>query len=99
MTNISICTDVRSNSVIYAGTFVDRVRGANLPNDCTVLGEQDTLPYELDKVLNHASMLVFLDLLSFPFEAMSDDHWDIPVVAMLPSGFDAESLITTFGSV
>lgn len=61
-----------------------------------MLGEQDALPVLAD-ALNEANTLVFLDLSSFPFEAMTGDHWDVPMVVVLPSRVDAESLSTTFG--
>jgi ubiquinone/menaquinone biosynthesis C-methylase UbiE len=84
--------------VVYAGRFADQIRGADLPKDCIVLGEQDTLPCELTQVLNRANTLVLLDSLSFPLKAMTDKHWDLPIVVVLPSGFDAKALIATFGS-
>jgi ubiquinone/menaquinone biosynthesis C-methylase UbiE len=91
-------TEADRRPVIYAGRVADQVGGADLPNDCIVLGEQDTLLYELTQVLNRANTLVFLDPLSFPLEAMTAEHWNIPIVVVLPSGFDAKALITTFGS-
>ncbi len=97
MTEISARPDVDRRPVIYAGRFVDRVAGADLPADCMVLGEQDTPPYELAGALDRANTLVLLDLPSFPLNAMTGDHWDIPLVLVLPPGFDAESLSATFG--
>lgn len=99
MTYASTHTNAGGHPVVYAGRFVDQVAGADLPKDCIVLGEQDALPYELAKVLNRANTLILLDLFSFPLEAMIDDHWDVPMLIVLPSDFDAESLTTTFGSV
>jgi ubiquinone/menaquinone biosynthesis C-methylase UbiE len=90
-------TEADRRLVIYAGHFADQIGSADLPNDCIVLGEQDTLLYELTQVLNRANTLVFLDPLSFPLEAMTDKHWDIPIVVVLPSGFDAKALIATCG--
>ena len=98
MPKASSQTDAGRRPVIYAGRFADQIEDADLPNDCIVLGEQDTLAHELTRVLNRANTLVFLDLLSFPLEAMTDEHWDIPIVVVLPSGFDAEALIANFGS-
>ena len=98
MPEASSHTHTDKRPVIYAGRFADQVRGANLPNCCVVLGEQDTLLYELTQVLNRANTLVFLDPLSFPLEDMSAEHWDIPIVVVLPSGFDAKALIATFSS-
>ncbi len=91
-------TDADGRQVIYAGRFADQIEGADLPGDCVVLGEQDTLSHKLTEVLNHANTLVFLDLLSFPLQAMTARHWDIPIVVVLPSGFDTNSLTATFGS-
>ena len=76
---------------------MDQIPRADLPEDCIVLGEQQTLPHELNEALTSANPLVFLDSLSFPFDAMSGEHWDIPIVAMLPSGFDTESLTAALG--
>ena len=90
-------TDAGRRPVVYAGRLADQIGSANLPKDCIVLGEQDTLPCELTQVLNRANTLVLLDSLSFPLEAMTDRHWDIPIVVVLPSGFDAKALIATFG--
>jgi hypothetical protein len=91
-------TDVDRRPVIYAGRFVDQAAGTELPAGCIILGEQDALPYKLTAVLSHANALVFLDPLSFPFEAMAGEHWDLPIVVVLPSGFDVESLTNTLGS-
>ncbi len=97
MPNILPPTDVDRRPVIYAGRFVDQAVGADLLDGCIVLDEQDVLPQKLTGVLGRANTLVFLDPLSFPFEAMTDDHWDLPIVVLLPSGFDAESLTITLG--
>ena len=83
--------------IVYAGRFADQIKGADLPDDCIVLGEQDAAPHELTKVLNYANTLVFLDPLSFPLEAMTEKHWDIPIVVVLPSGFDAKSSVDSYG--
>ncbi len=98
MPSVSARTEVDRRPVIYAGRFVDQIAGVDLPDYCIVLGEQDGLPHKLAGVLNRANTLVFLDVLSFPLETMTSDHWNVPVVVVLPPGFDAESLITTFGS-
>lgn len=71
---------------------------ADLLGSWIVLGEQDTLPHKLAGALNRASALVFLDLPSFPFEAMDREYWDVPMVVVLPSGFDADSLSAAFGT-
>ncbi len=98
MTNDSARTDGDRSPIIYAGRFADQAAGAALPEDCIVLGEQDLVPHELAAVLDRANTLVLLDLLPFPFEFMIEDHWDIPIVVVLPPGFDAETLTANFGS-
>lgn len=98
MPNSSTRTDVYRRPLIYAGRFVDQTAAVDLPNDYIVLGEQDALPHKLTVLLNCANTLVFLDLLSFPLEAMSGEHWDVPIVVVLPSGYDAGSLTATFGT-
>ncbi len=98
MPDVSVRGGANRRPVIYAGRFVDEVMGPDLPNECIVLGEQDALSYKLDRVLNQANVFVLLDLLSFPLESMTEEHGDVPIVVVLPSGLDAESLIATFGS-
>ena len=99
MSNVSTRTGVGKRPVVYAGRFVDQIANVDLPSDYIVLGEQDALPHKLAMLLNRANTLVFLDLLSFPLEAITGEHWDIPIVVVLPSGFDAQSLTATFGTV
>jgi hypothetical protein len=40
-------SDSGRQTVVYAGRFADQIEGAELPNDCVVLGEQDAAPHEL----------------------------------------------------
>ena len=89
MPDLSIRTDVERTPVIYAGRFVDEIPDADVAGDCIVLDKQDALPHKLAGVLERANALVLLDLLSFPLEAMTDDHWDLPIVVVIPSGFDS----------
>ena len=91
-------TDVARRPVIYAGRFVDRIADADLPDGCIVLGEQEILPPKLTGILRRANTLVLLDPLSFPLETMADDHWELPIVVVLPSESDVKSLTTTLGS-
>jgi ubiquinone/menaquinone biosynthesis C-methylase UbiE len=91
-------TDVDRRPVIYAGRFIDLVGGAALPDDCIVLGEQDALPHKLSGLIDRANPLVVLDLPSFPLEVMTADFWNVPMVVVLPSGLDADSLFATFGT-
>jgi ubiquinone/menaquinone biosynthesis C-methylase UbiE len=99
MPDLSARTDVERTPVIYAGRFVDEIPDADVAGNCIVLDKQDALPHKLAGVLERANALVLLDLLSFPLEAMTDDHWDLPIVVVIPSGFDVESWITNFDSV
>src|SRR5215207_8888660 len=89
-------SDSGRQTVVYAGRFADHIEGAELPNDCVVLGEHDAAPHELPEILKCAKTLVFLDPLSFPLGAMTEKHWDIPIVVVVPSDFDAKSLTTIF---
>jgi SAM-dependent methyltransferase len=98
MPNVCARMDAGRRPVIYAGRFVDQIPDTDLPGDCIVLGKHDALPHKLTGALDRASTLVLLDLLSFPCEAMSGDHWDLPIIVVIPSGFDVESWITNFGS-
>ncbi len=83
-------------TIVYAGRFADKVSSAELPEGCEVLGEWDVLPFQLAS-LEHATTLVVLDLFSFPFEFMTKEQWDVPLVVIVPSGFDATFLSAVFG--
>ena len=85
--------------IVYAGRFADRLSGNNLPGSCVLLNEQDVLAHKLDRLLKRADALVVLDLLSFPLGAVHGEHWDVPLVVVLPPDSDAKSLIATFGKV
>lgn len=81
--------------VIYAGRFADAVSRSLQYNE--VLDEWEVLPHRLAEVIRGASSMMILDPLSFPFEAMTDEQWDLPVLVVPPQEFDAETLITVFG--
>ena len=91
-------TAVAPRPVIYAGRFADRVPPAKLPGDCRVLGDRDVRPFQLAEILDGATALVVLDLFSFPFESMTGERLDVPLIAVLPPGFDAAFLDTVFGT-
>ncbi len=87
-----------SNSpVVYAGRFADRVPEANLPEGCVLLDDWDVLPARLADVMEGASTLVVLDLFSFPFEALTGVQRDVPLIIVLPAGFDTGFLTAVFG--
>ena len=69
-----------------------------LPSDCEILSEWDVLPTQLDAVVERASTLAILDLFSFPFEAMTGDRQNVPLILVLPPQFDAGFLTTVFGA-
>jgi SAM-dependent methyltransferase len=83
--------------VVYAGRFADRVSSAKLPEDCEILSEWDVLPFRLVSALQRATTLVVLDLFSFPFESMTEEQRDVPLVVVLPLEFDAQFLNAVFG--
>lgn len=98
MPELSARTEAARHPVVYAGRLIDRIADSDLPDGCIVLGEQAASSHRLTGALNRASRLLLLDLVSFPVGALAGDHWDVPMILALPSGFDAESLISTFGS-
>lgn len=83
--------------VFYAGRFIDRVADAGLPYGCILLDDWDVLPAQLADATEGATSLVVVDLLSFPFEALTGALRDIPLILVLPSGRDLEFLTTVFG--
>jgi SAM-dependent methyltransferase len=90
--------DVGERPVIYAGRFFDRVTDVELPGHYSIWGQGETSS-RFPAVVDEATTLVVLDLHTFPFRAMTADQWDVPLVVVLPPGFDAESLTATFGTV
>lgn len=82
--------------MVYAGRFANEV-SESLP-DSEVLDEWEVLPHQLAGATREASSLVVFDPLSFPFEAMTNEQWHIPLLVIPPPEFDAETLITIFGS-
>jgi SAM-dependent methyltransferase len=97
MTQVPMTANTDVRPVVYAGRLADRVAGADLPDDRPVLSEWDVLPSHLAAAMERAPALVILDPFSFPFEAMTQDQWDVPLVLALPSEFDAEFLSAVFG--
>lgn len=83
--------------VFYAGRFADGVSGADLPDGSVILNDWDVLPSSLATPMRRATSLVVLDVFSFPFETMSEEQWDVPLVITLPGGFDADFLQKIFG--
>ena len=88
---------VNPRPVVYAGRFAERVTPAKLPIDCEVLDDWEVLPFRLAEALGRATALVVLDLFSFPFEAMTEEGRDVPLVVVPPPGLDAPFLRTVFG--
>ena len=70
---------------------------AGLLGDHAVLSDWDVLPAQLSAALERASALVVLDMFSFPFESLTGDLQDVPLILLLPPGFDAGFLATVFG--
>jgi SAM-dependent methyltransferase len=55
------------------------------------------MPSQLAAAMDEATVLVILDPLSFPFEALGKDQWDVPLVLLLPAGFEPGVLDDMFG--
>jgi SAM-dependent methyltransferase len=97
MDHILVNSGITSRPVVYAGRFVDRMANVNLPDGCEVLSDWDVLPSQLGPAVERATALVILDPFSFPFEAMKEDQWDIPLILVMPQRHDAEFLATVLG--
>ncbi len=83
--------------VLYAGRFSEQVNGADLPEGCTVLSEWEVLPARLGAILEETSVLVVLDIFSFPYEAMTGEQWSVPLVVVIPPDLDEHFLVSVFG--
>jgi SAM-dependent methyltransferase len=90
-------TYMQEHPVFYAGRFAEEASEAGLPADHTVLSDWDVLPAQLSSALKPASVLVVLDMLSFPFESLTGDLVDVPLILLLPPGSDADFLTAVFG--
>lgn len=93
----SIPTSQAAPPVFYAGKYFDRVADAGLLGDYAVLSDWDVLPSQLSAALERASVLIVLDMFSFPFESLSGDLQDVPLILLLPAQLDAWFLTTVFG--
>jgi SAM-dependent methyltransferase len=88
---------VGDHPVIYAGRFADRIAEIALAEGCEVIGGGTPSPL-LFAAVDRATSLVVLDPHSFPFEAMTESSWDVPLVVVLPSGLDSEVLVAALGT-
>lgn len=88
---------VEAHPVIYAGRYADALAGLDLPDDCTILDDWEVLPLQLAPAMEKATTLVVLDTFSFPFDAMTREQWDVPLIVVIPDGFDAGFLEAAFG--
>ena len=89
---------VNVRPALYAGRFADQVKESVLTEDCSVLSEWDVMPSQLAAVVDEANVLIILDPLSFPFEALGGGRMDIPLVLLLPTEFEPEVLDGMFGA-
>lgn len=62
-----------------------------------VLDDWEVLPWQLASAARNATALIILDPFSFPFEAMAEELWDVPLVLVLPPKFGAGFLQAVFG--
>jgi SAM-dependent methyltransferase len=85
--------------LVYAGRLADEVPAEKLSGDCRVLDDWHVLPFQLRDALEDATALVVLDPFSFPFEAMTAEQRDFPLVVVLPPGSDAPFLRAVFGEL
>ncbi len=83
----------------YVGWVPDLGTGPGSSVKRGVLGDRDVLSAQLRAAVERANPLVVLDLFSFPFESMTGEHRDVPLILILPTGYDAEFLTTVFGAV
>lgn len=85
--------DTRDLRVIYAG----REPGSDWPDGCAVLDEWEVLPVpRLAGVLGRAETVVILDPLSFPWETVTENFGEVPLVVVVPPEYDAEFLAAVF---
>jgi ubiquinone/menaquinone biosynthesis C-methylase UbiE len=88
---------IPNRPLVYAGRFADRISDEELPENVNVLDDWEVLPWQLAPAVRNATALIILDPFSFPFEAMAEEQWDVPLVLVLPPKFGAGFLQTVFG--
>lgn len=88
---------VEVRPVFYAGRSAGQLREAGLDKESPVLDEWDVMPAHLAAALEEATALVVLDMLSFPFEALDDGQWEVPLVVVPPEEFGVDVLDGMFG--
>lgn len=91
-------TETTERLVIYAGRYFNRVRDKGLLEEGKLLSDWDVSSIRLHAAVREASSLVILDLFSFPFEAITGELESVPLVLVLPQGYDVTFLTTVFGA-
>lgn len=83
--------------VVHASRFAEPVRKAAMSAGCRILDGEAT-PSHLAAVMDEASALILLDPRSFPFESLTGEQWDVPLVVALPPELGAGELVSAFGA-
>lgn len=86
---MSVVNAATSGVVVYAGR--ERVADAE---GVLALDDAQALPATLLPALETADELVVLDPLSFPWELLTERHWDLPMTIRLPSVLPLPQLLT-----
>lgn len=82
--------------VVYAGRWGDQ---AGVDGErAVVLADTDVDAGTLRGTLPRATLLVILDALSFAYDSVAEDQWDVPLVVALPTGLDADALEAVLGA-
>ena len=71
-------------TVVYGGR-----RHAELKSSTT--SSWDVLPQQLHALLEDAEELILVDPLSFPYESLNREGWDIPMTVAVPADIDIEA--------
>lgn len=81
--------------VVYTGRWGDR---AGVDGErALVLADTDMDAGTLRSTLPRAPLLVILDALSFAYDSVAEDQWDVPLVVALPTELDADALEAVLG--
>lgn len=81
--------------VVYAGRWRDRA-GVD-GESALVLADTDLDARTLRSTLPRAPLLVILDALSFAYDSVAEDQWDVPLLVALPTELDADALEAVLG--
>ena len=86
---------------IYAGRSYGEIEEyrakGHLPETCRVISEWEVRAHEIRDLVHDARALIVADPLSFPWEMLPEEGWEIPLAVLLDLGIENTALKTILG--